>query len=160
MFQRGFNHQVHRQFGIIVVADRYRQAPAYAAIRITPVGHFSGDQVLIRYQCFDTVTVTHHHIAGIQFLHPAKAVANRNHITWLDRTIEDKNKSADEIAEYFLQAETDTDTDGATEHRKGGEINTNSFECEQDSQAIDDELAGFGQYHAHARVEVLRTPCA
>src|SRR5882757_1205379 len=87
--------ELESEFGVIVITDHDRQADADPLVRVAPVDDRVGDQVLVRNEGLDAVTVTDDDIWPPQFLHPSEVLGagsrvpgKADDITRLDRLVD------------------------------------------------------------------------
>ena len=81
------------------------------------------DQVLVRHERFDTVPVAYHDVTPAELLHPAKSLGagarrsgEADDVAGLDRAVHQQHEAVDEVRRDALQAEAETDADGAGQH--------------------------------------------
>jgi len=96
------------------------------AVTVAPVDDLGGDQLLIRYQRIHPTAIPHHQVAGVDFLHPAVAVADTDDVAWPDRAIEQNQKTADQVAGNLLESKSDAHAERAADDGQCGQIESGS----------------------------------
>src|SRR5205085_138248 len=99
---RRLAHQGERLIEVGIVRDAHRYFEAHTVALVRPIDYLMGDDVLVWNQKFGAVTRLHRYIARAERGDPTIGAAHLDHVTRLDRPVEQQNDPAEQVRDSPL----------------------------------------------------------
>src|SRR5437868_2289150 len=127
-------HFIH----VAAVSHADRHTEPHSRIEVGPVRHRRIDEFRIGHDHGDVVVRHDHRAPGANLLHLPDDAGYFHTVADRDRALGQDHQAADEIAGNILQAETDTDADGAGENSERTEMNPGVLEHDKNANDQDE----------------------
>ena len=155
-FGGGLQHQRLGELEVAVIADADGNADADVAVGIGPIFHLLRHQILVGNQMFFAVAGDDADGAHADLVHPAETLTHDDDVARLDRAIHQQDDARDQIAERLLQAEADREAERAGKDGKGGEVDAEHVDANEEGGDDDGDGGEFLRQQLLGGVEAIR----